>query len=244
MNIFSRPRDFLLKLGMKAWFVGLTALAGALAGLWGAIYTEAIKASFPFALACCSINYEAWAFWVLFTLFGFGFATTFWAQNKLSGAALDALQKLSSDALDQTKSLESIIRTLPPDGFLDKFQDMFYVAHAVVRGCQKNSLSDTELEDATKLLLLSIARLAIFFDGNPKGIRYSANVMLYRTLGSMNEQERTEARQRMLFLSLESQLIRWMACSIFCPQRASKSSATRSTSPRWNRFACLFQWRT
>src|ERR1700674_3076239 len=114
-------KAFFLRIGLKGWFVGATALSGALAGLYGSIYAPEIKGAFPFTWECCRIVSEAFIFWALFVAFGIGFATTFWAQNESTGTALADLKMLSAKALNQTTQLENIIRTLPPDGFLDRF---------------------------------------------------------------------------------------------------------------------------
>ena len=198
--------DGLEGLSRNPFFGGVTAVLGVLTGALGSLYTAEIKSSFPFVWWPVAFTHEATLFWLLLIVFLFMFFGTQWAQNRATNRAqqdlVGAQQRLISKA-DQlvTKSdeLESLIRTMPPEDFLAKFDQLYKhsFSSALVGFSEDARIED--IEKSIRIILDCIVTLAQYFDGNPQNIRYGANIMLFHSCRDMNKVACYELRSRLMF---------------------------------------------
>lgn len=76
-------------------------------------------------------------FWFFVIVFGLSFGLSTWAKSNATAEALHKLQELSGETGAAQKQLESLIRTLPPEGFLrahEKYYEISVQAATEVMG--------------------------------------------------------------------------------------------------------------
>lgn len=162
-------------------------------GLFG-IYPEEIKSTFPFHLfAHGPIVWPAVAAWVTALLAAIGF----FVRQRADDTKREESQR---QLVDQATKLEELVRTLPPAKFLDAF--------ALLHGACDDTTSDIlssapldreQIDRASRVILRAIATLAKIFDGDLDGVRYAANVMIYKDSKSLGEAERQGISKRLRF---------------------------------------------
>jgi hypothetical protein len=133
--------------------------------LFGSIFSNEIKNAFPFALG----DYFVWQAAVFYFSLGM-FAFVFREQMQGQGAVLQ----------ESAKSLEELIRTLPPEDFLKKFEDYVVVAGGEVVRAGDPSVDANGARDAAQVVLMTLLFLAKMFDGDQKSGRYVINLMLFK----------------------------------------------------------------
>src|SRR5690348_14762429 len=108
---------FLYRIAMRSSFAMFMTLLIILAGGFFGVYADEIKHAFPFNLRL-HIPISAAAFsWTVALLASLMFFVRQRADDKRRDTAQDRLEK-------QSERLEELIRTLPPEKFLDSFADM------------------------------------------------------------------------------------------------------------------------
>ncbi len=158
-------------------FPALVAFVGALTGLWASMYSAEMKesATVLFSSAPLSgINNDARHGWSLFLSFFVLFALQQLAKNFQDSDANQAVLRESA----KLKQLVERMETLPPDGFLQEYQELYREIAQLTFLPFDGRITKKGLEQAIRAVVQSIANLAHKFDGAGPGARYSANVML------------------------------------------------------------------
>ncbi|MHB1544474.1 MAG: hypothetical protein ACYCS1_08055 [Gammaproteobacteria bacterium] len=175
-------------IGLHPGLSAFTAITGALAGVLGTIYTAHIRVVFPFEqMHYWPPDLSVISFWVLVVVFGFCFGLGTWAQNKTTLEKLEKLHELSGatqnaqvDLRGGVARLEDIIRTMPPAGFLDRFETYYRQCFLPASLANETSACREDVVAAIRTALRSLAYLAREFDGVRSDAIYCANVMLLR----------------------------------------------------------------
>lgn len=111
--------------------------------------------------------------------------------------------RLRRRTLSQARRFEYLIRTLPPENFLELFGDFFGAASKLVEAAFKEAKPTPQardvVEQSTRHLLRIIATLAQEFDGGHLNVEYAANIMIFKSSEHMSIKERTDVRSRLLF---------------------------------------------
>lgn len=183
-------------------FPAFVASVGAIAGLWSSLYSGELKAG-------------------LNQLFSSGLSSTF-TSEAITGASLIglffvlyALQQTAKNMQDEDarramlaetgrlKKLVERLETLPPDGFLQQFQNLYKeVAYLPLMTWSEDRVAREDLARAIRSVLAALADLAHQFDGAAEGKRYVANLMLCRTklqLSALSSAERDQLEKRLVF---------------------------------------------
>ncbi len=145
-------------------FSAATAALGAIVGLFGSIFSTEIKSAFPFAWGIHFV-WQAAVFYVALALFAYCFRWQMYAQA----------QTLE----ESSERLERLIRTLPPDDFLRKYESFVVTAGAEVVRAGDPAVKHDGVNEAIQVTLLALLSLAKLFDGNPKSGRYAINIMTF-----------------------------------------------------------------
>jgi hypothetical protein len=166
------------------------------AGLLGSIYANEIRRAFPFYWGPGKISWEAAIFWVLALIS----ALTFFFREQ---SVVFEEQKLQGRALSQARRFEYLIRTLPPENFLELFGDFFGAANKLVEAAFREPKPSPQprnvVEQSVRHLLRMIATLAQEFDGDHLNVEYASNIMLFKPSNGMSSEQRVEIRERLLF---------------------------------------------
>ncbi len=176
------------------WYQLILTVLGVFTGLFGSLYASNIKSSFPFYWGDGEISYVALSFWCLLILFSilfyFRHAAVHKSQNKL---------------IDQTIHLETLIKTLPPDGFLTEFSNIYKLCNQAAKEAAFTVDDETEIdikdiELAIRVVLDGVVALAYVFDGKPHNTRYAANIMCYKEIDKLTEPEIDDVASRIQFI--------------------------------------------
>src|SRR5688572_27582799 len=105
----------------SSMFAAAITLAVAITGLFGSLYTDEIKSAFPFYWGRGAIEWKAVFFWGALTLS----TVSYWLRQVSIDSARERSEKEFRESAShleaQSRKLEDIYRTLPPDDFLDAF---------------------------------------------------------------------------------------------------------------------------
>lgn len=194
------------KHAVRPWFSGATAIAGAIAGLLGALYADQIKEAFPFFWGAGHIQFHAVAFWGLVILFGWMFGANFWAQSNATDRQLSSLKasthelKAGVSAVHETsRSLIDLVRTLPPHDFLENFAAYLYRCYPAAVRALGEGAGQEEITEGIVSVLSSLVYTTKFFDAGGSDTEYSANVMIYRDFRGLDAAKIREYEQGALF---------------------------------------------
>ncbi|CAA9892641.1 conserved hypothetical protein [Candidatus Methylobacter favarea] len=164
-------------------FLGaITSVVGVMIGVIGSLYPETIKQTFlKFCLEYkCVLSIDTLisaSFW--FCVFGFGllFWGVQWAQMKRTNSATQDITKQS----DELEELVTRLLTLPPEGFLEKFQELYRSAFVISQSALlKEDATKKEIAHCVRYVMGILAALVKSFDGDPQNIGYHANIMIYK----------------------------------------------------------------
>jgi len=175
------------------WFAGLTAAVGAFAGLLGSVYSTDIKNAFPFIFDDGPIIWVAIGFWSALALFGVMVGLNFRGQALATTRQVDRLQ-------EETQVLERLVRTLPPENFLERFQTAFEQAYASKRRANGSEATSEELLSAIQTNVGAIAFLARVFAGDHDDALFAANLMLYSPISEFGDVELANLSGKIRFL--------------------------------------------
>ena len=171
--------------------VTITVL-GVMTGLVGSLFSAEIKSPFS---GWGAFSYPALAFWGLLILFSF----LFFFKHKATHIAQGKL-------IRQTESLEVLIKTLPPDGFLTDFARIYNLSHqAALKPFSTQSSNDGKsiienIEHAIRTILDGIVTLTKTFDSKPHDVIYAANIMLYKSITDLSDAEIKEISKNVMFV--------------------------------------------
>lgn len=195
----------------------LVSFLALLAGVFGSIYSDDIKGATPFCffnnwtiLGCCGgISPHAVVFWsVALTATGL----FVWAQydserrrNREAARSEHHRQEAAEQLRQRSEELKEVIATVPPEDFLIAFQDFFgqcLEALEAVRG--QGAVAKENAESAIRAVCRSVAALAQKFDRQPAKVLYGVNIMLFRPANALTEEELSEIRKRLRFVTPET----------------------------------------
>ena len=199
------------------------SVLGIIAAVLGGFWTDEIKNSFPFYFQFYppySWSWHATLFWssVLFAglLFYLRQKTDDIerkrAQDELVAQA-ELLRKLvidedkrlgdaQNELMNQARKLEDQVRTLPPANFLENCAKLYQsadIAALAALGTPEPPTDKRRVDQAIRIVLRAIARLAQCFDGDFPNAKYAANIMIYKPTSTMSQDERNEIRERLAF---------------------------------------------
>ncbi len=149
------------------------SVAGVLAGLLGAIYASGpsgLEKSPPFTWL--PVNEHVFWFWFFVMVFALLFGLTAWAPASAASKEIGELRKIQ-------ENLERVVRTMPPDGFLNRFEIYCNKSFLVAARASGRTAKETDIISAVQAVLASVLYLAREFDDGGPGTVYSANVMVY-----------------------------------------------------------------
>ena len=203
MNILSALRSgsgrisiFIEWISRRSIFVALTTFLGVFVGLWGSLYSAEIKSGFPFVPGSGVTPEEAQTFWWLLAVFTACFLATQWAQNR-------STRRAQRELIEKSDQLERLVRTMPPEDFLAKFDGFCVTSHQAATLALTKESTPEAVEEAIRVILECIISLAHFFDGRPNDARYSANIMLFVKSEALDKERRDELRARLHFAPLD-----------------------------------------
>lgn len=184
----------------------LVTLLALLAGALGAVYNVELRRQLPFSLfAGRSDARLAGAFWISVVL---GALLYHFRQR-----ALDRRRSEGERQLDKTaKRLIYMMRTMPPENFLNSFEQYFSACDNAVRkvpaivapqGFSKARLD--EVHEAIRLVLSGIATLAKEFDNVGSRATYGANVMIFRNSDGCTEPDAKRYAASVIMCDLDEQ---------------------------------------
>jgi hypothetical protein len=176
MRLWSGDRS---RLPLRWWFPLLIACVGALAGVLGALYGTEIRSSVPFGWGTGPLVWAALLFWVALFAFAALFGLALHTQNE---ATRDGLEQLK----DRSAELQTLIRTLPPKGFLVTFEDLFRVSFEVDSRAGDN---EEGLKASIVVALGGIASLVRAFDSRDDGPEYLINLMVFRPTAQIRPED-------------------------------------------------------
>jgi hypothetical protein len=174
----------------RAAFAAILTLLVAIAGGYASLYSSEIKNAFPFLIPNqpWRIIPEAVFWWSL-----------------LFAAAYLYLAKQSKDNENQTRlvdraaKLERLIRTMPPEHFLESFAGAFRQCETAAKAASGPDTSREDIEFGIRSVLRLVASLARTFDGEHSDGRYAANIMLFFRTSNLNAVEKASVDGRLKF---------------------------------------------
>jgi len=177
-------------------FAAAITLLIILAGLLGSIYANEIRSAFPFYWGQGKISWEATIFWILAWISALAF---FFREQSVTIEE----QRIQRVARIRATRFERLIRTLPPENFLELFGDFFGAATKLVEAAFKEPKPAPQtrevVEQSMRHLLRMIATLAQEFDGDHLSVEYASNIMLFKLSEGMSLEQREAIRKRLLF---------------------------------------------
>jgi len=172
------------------WYDSATTILGVITGLLGSLYNVEIKSAFPFYWGPGELSAIALGFWFVLLVFSF----LFFLRHRATHIAQNKLYK-------QTKTLERLMRTLPPEEFLTDFAEINNACNDAARVIFSSAIVEREqIEQAIRVVLDGVVTLAKIFEGKPSGIDYAANIMLYRGVDSLIDDEKKLVAENIMFI--------------------------------------------
>lgn len=189
-------KGVLLKVCCHPMFAVVLTILGVVAGLFGSVYSSELKTSFPLNLfkSVDSTIPEAALFWLALIVVAFLFFGRQWATDQMTKSAQNNL-------IAQSDTLQELIKTLPPQGFLNRFSERFSLCYGLTHSivADESSVTIEEIEKVIRVILSSIVHLAREFDGQPNGVRYAANIMIYTDLRNVESKTLESYSANLLF---------------------------------------------
>jgi hypothetical protein len=191
---------------IAACFTMLLIVAGGV----GSIYSVEIRRAIPFNWSPrgrflvggpWSFSPQATIFWALVLIS----ALIFYFRQRADDRARDAAQ---NTLVQGARTLEQMIRTMPPPNFLGLFAQLYNQSARIMEDAlnvENNPDRDDYIQGARRLLQI-IATLAWKFDGDDPGVHYAANIMLVKFSGALADVEKPAIRERLVFCDQEVSL--------------------------------------
>jgi hypothetical protein len=189
------------------WNKVIVTLLGAFAGLLGAVYTDEIKSTLPFAGVFQ--KHHALEFWAATAVSAFLFFSVQWAADRKRSKSEEelrnraqGLQTSADDVVRKTGEVVKLIQTLPPAGFISDLGQYYQLSNRILAQLRKSPTEQFTVaatRASIRAMLANIAALAHKFDATPAAVVYGANVMLYRPLANIPQTERKAVQERMPF---------------------------------------------
>lgn len=160
-----------------------TSVIGVIVGVIGSLYPEIIKNTFfSFCIERQCITSKDTFISAVFWISVSGFGLFFWG---IQGAQMKRSTQVTNELKNKSEELQGLVTrllTLPPEGFLGKFQGLFRPALAIsLAAILEESVTREQIECAIRFVLGSLAALAKAFDGDPSNSVFNANIMVFRS---------------------------------------------------------------
>lgn len=205
MTLRERIEDFLRRPLTSTFITLLVLVTGGVASL----ASVEIRNAFPFYWGW-SLSFSGWA--IAFWSMAFMSAILFFlrqvavdtareqAQSELRDTATSMLG-LQKHASSQMELLDALVRTMPPENFLEHFVQYYAASEKSIETAYRTA-GPGQVE-ASRLAILTVLRviasLAKQFDGNRPDRRYAANVMLFTSAQDLSEQQIASFAEDVLF---------------------------------------------
>ncbi len=174
-------------------------VVGVIAGLIGSIYSDTLKASFPFHLTI-EAPVKFFIFWIFLIIFGLLFWAMQWAHLRVNERSQVELSKNTDNVGRTVRELFS----LPPRGFLDDFnaylQDSYYIAETALQDIKDRKIKKSDAAQTIRIVLDMVVKLAaLFHKERGKSIgRYAVNIMVFKKIAELSS-EKEAVRGRLKF---------------------------------------------
>ena len=198
-------KTFFENIFIQPWFAALTTVIGVTAGALGSIFSNELKASFPFKWALIE-PLKVFAFWGLLIAFGLLFFGVQWAHLRRTANAHKELTRSTTNITQSTESIRNVVQellTLPPSGFLEQFkanfQDSIYISSLAINN---QGLTKTEAALTVRTILDGVVSLAMLFHKDHQKnqpSRYAANIMLFKPIKNMAASEKEHVKKHLMF---------------------------------------------
>jgi hypothetical protein len=170
-------RRSLLKLFLHPAYGGVATVAGVFAGYLGSHYDDIVfRSYYPAFWPNVTLSWEATSFYILTFIFGASFTGTYWAQ---------AVTSKESNA-DLHEALDKLV-TVPPRGFLEKYQQLSLKFHDFSTAFQSlvAAADEDEIKVAIRTELEFVLKVARSYDSSAgDDAVYGANIMVYLASGT------------------------------------------------------------
>lgn len=171
----------------SAIFATATTVLGLLTGFFGSVYSNEILSAFPFYIGQGHVALHAVAFWLLLFAFGYMFYSGQRSGQTLRREELVAQRNETRHLAEgqrtqqrQTRKLEKLLRTLPPEGFLTRASQVYAICEEAIQTVEvAGTRTADDLAPAIRLVIEALVSLAFEFDGRPHDARYAGNVMTF-----------------------------------------------------------------
>jgi len=184
------PSGFLL----SPLYGTIVMIVGVFVGGLGSLFSSEIRSAFPFYWGEGPIVAEAAFFWLGLAVFALLFFKRQFVTDK-------ALENSQNELVDKAQELRDLVRTLPPKGFLAEATLAYEVSRsAFIEVIEAGDVIQDDFENAIRIVLNNIVNLAKYFDGNPDGPVYGANIMLYLPFDDLNAAEINDVCSRLIFV--------------------------------------------
>lgn len=211
-------RDVFIFIGNCSVSQLITTVLIIFTGLIGSLYTSDIATSFPFPnLENCLNNIvspkgemclppnlhfssKAGFFWIVFFVTGL-----FFVLNRMASemAAKDANRAL----IEQTKSLENVVRTLPPEKFLETCSFICRQSYCALKAVS-GTKDKKQIDIAIRVILSGILKLSKLFEHDPKNAIYGANIMTFVASSKMTPQMKLEVEKKLYFIDPNTDILK------------------------------------
>lgn len=168
----------------------------------GSVYSNEIRRAFPLYWGPFDgLSVPAIAFWSMVAVSG----TLFFFRQRATDTARERAQReIRTEAkrlLEQNERLETLLRTMPPENFLEQFVELYASAHdALVMALDPDRDDRSEaVKLCVQLHLRIVAYLARKFDGDRQKPRYAANIMLFRRATDLRDEQIAEYEKLLKF---------------------------------------------
>ncbi|SEA67497.1 hypothetical protein SAMN05216411_11842 [Nitrosospira multiformis] len=174
----------------------------------GSVFSQEIKSAFPFVWTWDAKDiidgpymWQPALFWMTLILFGYLFKHSISAQAEENREALGELR-------DNTERLETLIKTLPDEGFLTHFEDYCRMAAEETSRAIQPGSDKVDIEVAIVTCLAALGHLARLFDGHTGSFRYAIFVMVFKELPN-DPDEKVKLRERLHFTEEIADMETW-----------------------------------
>lgn len=213
-------------------YATFTTGLGVFLGLYGSIYTDEIRSSFPLAT-----EFSLDPPYVILPHGPFGgHSVAFWIGLVVFSLLFFFRQRMSDR---QTFKLEELIRTSPPEDVLSLFAIVVTSCHdATLAALREEKKTVEQLEKTIRIVLDSLLTLAQRFDNAPKYVLYGANIMLFRVTDKLEKKEIDDLSARIEFSEPEVDLRKLRGVLDVVPALSTRSNSNSGPDHTLPKF-CL-----
>lgn len=168
-----------MELLKRAAFPVAVAVLGAFAGLWIFLYSQELRDALSQLGTKGGLRQAMTAHVVIAFLLFIAFLVVFALQQYTLKMADKAAQHELMSESTTLRTMIADLKTLPPEGFLQSFQESFSSVAELMLFTRPVDGKTTDYADMIRSVLRSTAALARGYDRDPEGVEYTATVMVY-----------------------------------------------------------------